>query len=51
MPKVFQYLHDHGVIGDARRPNVIRLAPAPLYNTFSDVYIAVNALNEAMDKL
>lgn len=51
MPKVFQYLHDHGVIGDARRPNVIRLAPAPLYNTFVDVYNAVNALNQAMNEL
>lgn len=26
-----------GIICDARKPNVIRIAPAPLYNTFADV--------------
>lgn len=36
--KMFQYLSDHGVICDWREPDVIRIAPVPLYNTFEDVY-------------
>ena len=27
-----------GIIVDWREPNVIRLAPVPLYNTFEDVW-------------
>lgn len=34
----------HGVLGDARNPDIIRLAPIPLYNTFHDVWRAANAL-------
>ncbi|SFS04232.1 Kynureninase [Dyella sp. OK004] len=33
---LFQYLMDHGVIGDWREPDVIRISPAPLYNRFAD---------------
>lgn len=36
--KIFDNLQKEGVIVDWREPNVIRVAPAPLYNTFSDVY-------------
>ncbi|SDD23347.1 Kynureninase [Mucilaginibacter pineti] len=35
---IFQYLANNGVIGDWREPDVIRLSPVPLYNTFEDVY-------------
>jgi kynureninase len=35
---------EHGVIADARRPNVIRLAPVPLYSTFHDCWRAADAL-------
>ncbi len=31
-------LTKNGIIADWREPNVIRLAPAPLYNTYEDVY-------------
>ncbi len=34
----------HGVLGDARHPDIIRLAPAPMYNTFHDVWRAITAL-------
>lgn len=36
--KVFEALTKQGVIADWREPNVIRVAPVPLYNTFEDVY-------------
>lgn len=35
---LFDYLTQKGVIADWRNPNVIRVAPAPLYNSFEDVY-------------
>lgn len=33
---LFDYLTEHGVIGDWREPDVIRISPAPLYNRFAD---------------
>jgi kynureninase len=35
--ELFDYLASQGIIGDWREPNVIRLAPVPLYNSFEDV--------------
>ncbi|MGG9960588.1 kynureninase [Ferruginibacter sp. SUN106] len=35
---VFEALKQHGVLADWREPNVIRVAPVPLYNTFNDVF-------------
>ena len=37
-----------GVVGDWREPDVLRLAPVPLYNSFSDVFAAVDALSQAL---
>jgi kynureninase len=36
--------HEHGVIADAREPDVVRLAPAPLYCTHHDGWRAAKAL-------
>ena len=33
---LFEYLMEHGVIGDWREPDVIRISPTPLYNRFAD---------------
>jgi len=36
--KIFDELMKQGVIADWREPNVIRIAPVPLYNSFEDIY-------------
>lgn len=35
---LFDKLTEEGIIADWREPNVIRIAPAPLYNSFEDCY-------------
>ncbi|HEX8249484.1 MAG TPA: kynureninase [Pyrinomonadaceae bacterium] len=35
---LFKAISEKGVIADWREPDVIRVAPVPLYNSFSDVY-------------
>lgn len=44
----FNYLAENGVIGDWREPNVIRLSPVPLYNSFKDVYEAAVLLDKSL---
>jgi kynureninase len=36
--EMFEHLNKNGVIADWREPNVIRIAPTPLYNSFNDVF-------------
>ncbi|WP_342648351.1 kynureninase [Mucilaginibacter sp. CSA2-8R] len=44
----FDQLVKNGVLGDWREPDVIRLSPVPLYNTFTDVYRAARFLSDAV---
>jgi kynureninase len=44
---VFRRLQSHGVILDERKPDVIRVAPAPLYNSFTDVWEFVQVFFDA----
>ncbi|MGH9443513.1 MAG: kynureninase [Thermoanaerobaculia bacterium] len=45
---VFERLEASGVTGDWREPDVIRVAPVPLYNRFEEVYRFVEALKAAL---
>ncbi|OAX43542.1 kynureninase [Rhizopogon vinicolor AM-OR11-026] len=51
MEKVANALSVQGVVGDKRKPNVIRLAPAPLYNTLGDCERAAACLEDAFEGL
>ena len=44
--KLFEYLASRGVLGDWREPDVIRISPAPLYNTHADVLRFARAVQE-----
>jgi kynureninase len=48
---IFNYLTQNSVIGDWREPDVIRLSPVPLYNTFTDVYRTAELLAESVAML
>jgi kynureninase len=41
---VFDALSRAGFVGDWREPDIIRIAPVPMYNTFVDVWEFVRAL-------
>jgi kynureninase len=45
---LFDKLMADGVMPDWREPNVIRMAPVPLYNSFEDVFRFGEKLNSAM---
>jgi len=49
--KIFNKLMKAGVIADWREPDVIRVAPVPLYNTFEEVFQFVEILKKASDRL
>ncbi|SCV70382.1 BQ2448_1776 [Microbotryum intermedium] len=48
MDAIFDGLRSVGVLGDERRPGVIRLAPVPLYNSFRDAHKAATCLDEVI---
>ncbi|MBT8478717.1 MAG: kynureninase [Gemmatimonadetes bacterium] len=41
-------LQESGVVGDYRQPDVLRLAPAPLYNTYGEMWRTSQALQAAV---
>ena len=46
--RLFNYLTDRGIISDWREPDVIRVAPVPLYNSFEDVWQFSRILHEGL---
>lgn len=47
---LFDRLCERNVTGDWRNPDVIRVAPAPLYNSFIDVFDFAERLSDALDE-
>ncbi|MCJ1316901.1 Kynureninase (L-kynurenine hydrolase) [Xylographa vitiligo] len=48
---VMAELESAGVVVDERRPDVVRVAPAPLYNSYTDVWDFVRIFREACEKV
>jgi len=46
---LFDTITERGVIADWREPDVIRVAPVPLYNSFEDVYRFARILSECLN--
>jgi len=51
MGRIFSALCNNGVIGDERDPDVIRLAPTPLYNTIKDCEQVAFYLEKAFESI
>jgi len=49
-PRIARALKARGIIPDFRAPNVIRLAPVPLYTSFYELFRTVRALKEIIDR-
>ena len=47
--EVFRQLEERGITADWREPDVIRVAPVPMYNTYTDVYRFVEILARIMN--
>jgi kynureninase len=47
--RLFNAVSSRGVVADWREPDVIRVAPAPLYNSFCDVFEFVEILRECLE--
>jgi kynureninase len=44
--QLFDYLEQNGIMPDWREPDVIRMSPVPMYNSFEDVYRIGEALKQ-----
>ena len=47
--KVFKFILDNGVVCDWREPDIIRIAPHPLYNTYVEIFEFVKVLKKAVE--
>jgi kynureninase len=47
--RIARALKARGIIPDFRAPNVVRLAPAPLYTTYHELWRTARALREIVD--
>lgn len=43
---LLDYLFDKGIVCDFRKPNVLRAAPVPLYNTYQDIFVLAKAISD-----
>ena len=46
IPNIMDELHRQGILADWREPDVVRIAPVPLYNTFKDCYQFVQRMKK-----
>ena len=49
--RIFDALGDHCIICDWREPDIIRIAPAPFYNRFMDIFALVDELVVALKEI
>jgi len=49
--QIFDGLVENYVLGDWREPDVIRLSPIPLYNSFEDIYLTGQILLKVSEKI
>jgi kynureninase len=49
--RIFDALSDHGIVCDWREPDILRIAPAPLYNRFVDIFELVETLGAALKEI
>jgi kynureninase len=48
--QLFDFLETQGILPDWREPDVIRMSPVPLYNSFEDVFKIGVALEAYFEK-
>ena len=46
--QIFDFITEKGVVADWREPDVIRVAPVPLYNSYMDVFNFYKILESAL---
>jgi kynureninase len=47
---LMEMLDEAGIVVDKRKPDVIRLAPVPLYNTYEEVWRFVRIFKKALQR-
>jgi len=48
--RITEALLSRGVVADFRAPNIIRIAPIPLYNTFHEIWQVIQHIKEIIEK-